>query len=72
MGLNVIDCYLFAYQWLSSSTADKSVLQEEMVAAPAKPPVAAPVQSETKHQSLPTRLETIKLVEEDILDAAAA
>ncbi|MCL6232383.1 hypothetical protein [Acinetobacter amyesii] len=69
-GLTLLIAIFFAYQWLSSSTADKSALQEEMVAAPAKPPVAVPVQSETEASVPVAETETLKLVEEDILDAA--
>lgn len=66
-GLTVLIALFFAYQWLSSSTDGKSVHQEEMMAAPAKPPVAVPIQTESAPVA---ETETIKLVEEDILESA--
>lgn len=66
-GLTVLIALFFAYQWLGSSTEGKSVHQEEMMAAPAKPPVAVPIQTESAPVA---ETETIKLVEEDILESA--
>lgn len=69
-GLTVLIALFLAYQWLSSSTDGKSVHQEEMMATPAKPPVAVPIQTESAASTPVAETETIKLVEEDILESA--
>ncbi len=68
-GLTVLIAVFLAYQWLSSSAETNTAHQEELAAAPAKPAVATPVSTESESSAPAVETETIKLVEDDLLDA---